>query len=308
MPRRFVGCSMPWRADDPATGQRAGLAGHRPYRHAQGLFQPGVDRPGNAEARFVSEIAVERLKLEVARLRRERFGASLERSARIDQLELTLEDLEETLAETEAQAAAEPEARATTASSRRKPARRPLPEHLPCERIVHPGPTTCACCSGARLRPLGEDVTETLERIPARWVVIQHVRERFSCRDCETIAQAPAPFHPIPRGRAGPNLLAEVMMAKFGLHLPLHRQSQRFAHEGVPIDVSTLAGWVGAVITALSPLVARIEAHVRGAERLHLDDTPVPVLAQVNCLKLIKCSVYGRAGLDLLRRRVLHVA
>ncbi len=110
--------------------------------------------------------------------------------------------------------------------------------------------------------------------------MIQHVRERFSCSDCETIAQAPAPFHPIPRGRAGPNLLAEVMMAKFGLHLPLHRQSQRFAHEGVPIDVSTLAGWVGAVTTALSPLVTRIEAHVRGAERLHLDDTPVPVLAK----------------------------
>ena len=128
-------------------------------------------------ARLVSEIAVERLKLEVARLRRERFGASSERSARIDQLELTLEDLEETLAETAAQAAAEPEAHAATTSSRRKPARRPLPEHLPRERIVHPGPTSCACCGGERLRPLGEDVTETLERIPARWVVIQHVRE-----------------------------------------------------------------------------------------------------------------------------------
>ena len=230
-------------------------------------------------ARLASEIAVERLKLEVARLRRERFGASSERSTRIDQLELVLEDLEETLAETEAQAA-EPEARTTPTSSRRKPARRPLPEHLPRERVVHPGPTTCACCGGARLRHLGEDVTETLERIPARWVVIQHVRERVSCADCESIAQNPAPFHPIPRGRAGPNLLAEVMMAKFGLHLPLHRQSQRFAHEGVPIDVSTLAGWVGAVTTALSPLVARIEAHVREADRLHLDDTPVPVLAK----------------------------
>lgn len=231
-------------------------------------------------ARLASEIAVERLKLEVARLRRERFGTSSERSARIDQLELVLEDLEETLAETQAQAAAEPEALSGAASSRRKPARRPLPEHLPRERVVHPGPTACACCGGARFRHLGEDVTETLERIPARWVVIQHVRERFSCSDCETIAQTPAPFHPIPRGRAGPNLLAEVMMAKFGLHLPLHRQSQRFAHEGVPIDVSTLAGWVGAVTTALSPLVTRIEAHVRGAERLHLDDTPVPVLAK----------------------------
>lgn len=155
-------------------------------------------------ARLVSEIAVERLKLEVARLRRERFGASSERSARIDQLELTLEDLEETLAETEAQAA-EPEPHTTPTSSQRKPARRPLPEHLPRERILHPGPTTCACCGGARLRPLGEDVTETLERIPARWVVIQHVRERFSCRDCETIAQNPAlPSDPAGAGRAEP--------------------------------------------------------------------------------------------------------
>ena len=110
-------------------------------------------------ARLASEIAVERLKLEVARLRRERFGTSSERSARIDQLELTLEDLEETLAETDAQATSEPEAYATSTSSRRKPARRPLPEHLPRERIVHPGPTTCACCGGARLRGLSRTVT-----------------------------------------------------------------------------------------------------------------------------------------------------
>jgi transposase len=109
--------------------------------------------------------------------------------------------------------------------------------------------------------------------------VIQHVRERFSCRACETIAEAPAPFHPISRGRAGPDLLAEVVFGKFGLHLPLHRQSERFAREGVPIEVSTLAGWVGAVTTALSPLVTLIEAHVRRGGRLHLDDTPVPVLA-----------------------------
>ena len=120
------------------------------------------------------------------------------------------------IAEAEAQAPA-PEEHATSGASRRKLARRPLPEHLPRERIVHPGPTACACCGGVHLRALGEDVTETPERIPARWVMIQHVRERFSCRDCETIAQTPAPFYPIPRGRAGPNLLAEVMMAKFGL-------------------------------------------------------------------------------------------
>ena len=129
------------------------------------------------------------------------------------------------------------------------------------------------------MRKLGEDITETLERIPASWRVIQHVRERFSCRACETIAQEPAPFHPISRGRAGPELLAEVVFGKFGLHLPLHRQSERFAREGVPIEVSTLADWVGAVTTALTPLVGLIEAHVRAGARIHLDDTPVPVLA-----------------------------
>ncbi|KAA0113764.1 hypothetical protein CIW48_29290 [Methylobacterium sp. P1-11] len=149
-------------------------------------------------ARLASEIAVERLKLEVARPRRERLGTSSERSARIDQLELVLENLEEMLAESEAQAAAESKALSGAVSSRRKPARRPLPEHLPRERVVHPGPTTCACCGGTRLRHLGEHVTVTLERIPARWVVIQHGRERFSCSNSETIAQAPAPFHPIP--------------------------------------------------------------------------------------------------------------
>lgn len=123
-------------------------------------------------------------------------------------------------------------------------------------------------------------MTETLERVPASWRVVQHVRERFSCRACETITQAPAPFHPISRGRAGPDLLAEVVYSKSGLHLPLHRQSERFAREGVPIEVSTLADWVGAVTTALAPLTALVEAHVRGGERIHLDDTPVPVLAK----------------------------
>jgi transposase len=130
--------------------------------------------------------------------------------------------------------------------------RGPLPDHLPRERIVVPGPTTCSCCGGDRLVKLGEDVTETLERIPARWFVIQHVREKFSCRACETIAQAPAPFHPIARGRAGANLLAEIVTAKFGMHLPLHRQGERFAREGVPITDSTLADWVGTVTVSLA--------------------------------------------------------
>ena len=222
-------------------------------------------------------IEIERLKLEIARLRRERFGASSERSARIEQLELRLEDLEEAAGEAAAKA---DEAVTVAAFARHRPARRPLPDHLPRHRIVHPGPAACPCCGGTALRKLGEDVTETLERIPASWRVIQHVRERFSCRACETIAQEPAPFHPISRGRAGPGLLAEVVFGKFGLHLPLHRQSERFAREGVPIEVSTLADWVGAVTMALAPLSTLIEAHVRHGARIHLDDTPVPVLAK----------------------------
>ncbi|MBV9559372.1 MAG: IS66 family transposase [Bradyrhizobium sp.] len=230
-----------------------------------------------AAARLTLGIEIERLKLEIARLRRERFGPSSERSARIEQLELRLEDLEEAAAETAATA----DAAVTVATfARQKPARRPLPDHLPRHRVVHPGPAACPCCGGTALRKLGEDVTETLERIPARWRVIQHVRERFSCRACETISQDPAPFHSINRGRAGPELLAEVVFGKFGLHLPLHRQSERFAREGVPIEVSTLADWVGAVTTALAPLVGLIEAHVRKGCRIHLDDTPVPVLAK----------------------------
>ena len=123
---------------------------------------------------------------------------------------------------------------------RRKPARRPLPEHLPRERIVYPAPALCPCCGGA-LHKIGEDVTETLELIPRQWKVIQHVREKFSCRSCESVTQPPAPSHPISRGRAGPMLLAHVLFAKYCLHLPLNRQSATYAREGIELDVSTLA-------------------------------------------------------------------
>ena len=225
-------------------------------------------------------IEIERLKLVIARLRRERFGPSAERSARLEQLELSLEDLEETAAATEAVKAADVgEMSEVRGFARRKPARRPLPEHLPRRRVVYPAPAACPRCGGS-MRKLGEVVTESLERVPARWVVIQHVREKVSCRWCEAITEAPAPFHPIARGRAGPNLLAEVVFSKYGLHLPLHRQSERFAREGVPIEVSTLADWVGAVSVALQPLVEAIKAHVLAAARIHADDTPVPVLAK----------------------------
>jgi len=231
-----------------------------------------------AEAR-VRALEIETLKLTIAKLRRERFGASSERGAKLlDQLELQLADLEETAAQEQAavQIASPVEVRRL---ARTKPARRPLPEHLPRERIVYPAPSACPCCGGA-LRKLGEDVTETLEHVPARWKVIQHVREKLSCRSCEAITQPPAPSHPIARGRAGPGLLAHVLFSKYGAHLPLHRQSVIYGREGVALDVSTLADWVGAAAATLMPLVEAIRSHVLAAQRIHADDTTVPVLAK----------------------------
>ena len=224
----------------------------------------------------------------IAKLRRERFGPSSEHRRRLlDQLELRLEELEATAAEdaraAEATAAAVAEPRrdesAAPGDGRRRPVRAPLPAHLPRERVVIPAPSVCPCCQG-KLVKLGEVVTETLEVIPRQWKVIQTVREKFTCRACERISQPPAPFHPIARGRAGAGLLAMVLYGKYGNHLPLNRQSEGFAREGIDLDVSTLADWVGACAAALSPLVELIRRHVLAAERLHGDDTTVPVLAK----------------------------
>ena len=228
--------------------------------------------------RIVLDLELERLRFQLAKARREAFGQSSEAGTRIGQFELALEDVEVTLAAMGA-ADASTSAMPVDAFTRRKPARRPLPDHLPRVRQVYPSPSACLCCGG-RLHKLGEDVTESLERVPASWFVIQHVREKFSCRACEAITQPPAPSHPIARGRAGPVLLAEIAFGKFCLHLPLHRQSRAFAREGVEIDVSTMADWMGAVSVALKPMVEIIEAHVLAAQRLHVDDTPVPVLAK----------------------------
>jgi len=246
----------------------------------------------NAEAEMHAlALLIEKMKFTIAKLRHEKFGQSSERSAFIEQLELRLADLEEAAAESEttARIAASSAARSSAASEmkitvqafeRRKPARRPLPDHLPRERVVEPAPSACGCCGGTNLRKIGEDVTETLEVIPRQWKVIQHVREKFSCRACEKITQPPAPSHPIARGRAGPHLLAQVLFGKYGLHLPLNRQSTAFAREGIELDVSTLADWVGASAATLKPLVEAIQTHVFAAERIHADDTPVPVLAK----------------------------
>src|SRR5689334_23012645 len=194
---------------------------------------------------------------------------------------LAFEELESSA--TEDEVAAERAVAKTTnvlTFTRKRPARQPFPEHLPRERVVEPGPTKCLCCGSPRLRKLGEDVTETLEVIPRRWKVIQHVREKFSCRDCEKISQAPAPFHVIPRGWAGPSLLAMILFEKYGQHQPLNRQAERYAREGVPLSLSTLADQVGACCAVLAPLLRRVEEHVFAAERLHGDDTTVPVLAR----------------------------
>jgi transposase len=232
-----------------------------------------------AEAQARS-LLIEKLKLTIKKLRHERFGQSSERGALLAQLELQLADLEEnaTQAETAAQMAAA-EKIVVPSCARRRPARRALPGHLPRERIVYPAPSVCPCCGGGTLRKIGEDVTETLELIPRQWKVIQHVREKFSCRTCEAITQPPAPSHPIARGRAGPKLLAHILFAKYGLHLPLNRQSDVYEREGIDLDVSTLADWVGAATATLMPLVDVIRTHVFAAERIHADDTTVPVLA-----------------------------
>jgi len=234
-----------------------------------------------AEARHRA-LLIEQMKFTIAKLRHEKFGQSAEGGVLLEQLEFRLADMEEDAseAETKAQmAAAASEKVKVQAFERRRPARRPLPEHLPRERIVYPAPSACPCCGGT-LHKIGEDVTETLELIPRRWKVIQHVREKFSCRSCESITPPPAPSHPIARGRAGPGLLAQVLFSKYCLHLPLNRQSAAYAREGIELDVSTLADWVGACAATLRPLVEAIRTHVFAAERIHADDTTVPVQAK----------------------------
>ena len=245
-----------------------------------------------------AEALIEHLQLLIAKMRRELFGPRSERSQRLlDQLELQLEELEAAVTEDDlaAEKVASDAARTTSvaAFTRRRPSRKPFPEHLPRERVVIAGPTACACCGGTRLSRLGEDVTETLEVVPRQWKVIQTVREKFSCRDCEIIAQAPAPFHVIPRGWAGPSLLAMILFEKYGQHQPLNRQAERYAREGVPLSLSTLADQVGTCCAVLRPVHDRLLAYVLAAERLHGDDTTVPVLAKGKTI-IGRCWTYVR--------------
>src|ERR1022692_4419792 len=263
-------------------------------------------RAAHAEA----ELAVARAKasddqaliahqqLRIEKLTRQLYGPRSERTSRLlDQIELQFEELESSATEDEI-AAEMAVAKTTTvaAFTRTRPSRKPFPEHLPRERVIVPGPTACLCCGGERLRKLGEDVTETLEVIPRQWTVIQHVREKFTCRDCEKISQAPASFHVIARGWAGPSLLAMGLFEKFGQHQPLNRQAERYAREGVPLSLSTLADQVGAGCAVLMPILKRFEAHVFAADRLHGDDTTVPVLAKGKT-DTGRCWVYVRDDL-----------
>jgi transposase len=224
-----------------------------------------------------AEALVAHLRLAIEKMRRELYGQRSERKARLlEQMELELEELEEAAAEDEVAA----ETAVVGGHTRKKPSRKPLPAHLPRERVIVPGPTACACCGSTRLAKLGEDVTETLEVVPRQWKVVQYVREKFTCRACERISQAPAPFHVLPRGFAGPSLLAMILFEKYGQHQPLNRQAERYAREGVDLSLSTLADQVGGCAVVLRPLYDLIRAHVFAGGRVHGDDTPVPVLAK----------------------------
>jgi transposase len=234
-------------------------------------------------------------KLRIAKLERQLYGPRSEQSSRlIEQLALRFEELEANATEDEL-AAEIAVAKSTTVAgfTRKRPERNTFPEHLPRERVVIEPPTACDCCGGKRLRKLGEDVTKTLESIPRQWKVIETVREKFTCRDCEKISQAPAPFHVIARGWAGSNLLAMILFEKFGQHQPLNRQAERYALESVPISLSTMADAVGSSCAALEPILRLVEAHVMAAERLHGDDTTVPVLAKGKT-DTGRCWVYVR--------------
>ena len=230
---------------------------------------------------------IEHLKLVIEKYRRMIFGRKSEKlTGELEQLEFRLEELETAQAAEEAsQATAEasqPPAAPTASKRRSRPARKPLPEDLPREVVTHlPAHNCCPDCGGA-LRQFGEDVSEQLERIPASFKVIRHVRPKFACAGCETVIEAPAPARPIDRGLPGPGLLAHVLVSKYGDHLPLYRQSQIYARDGVDLDRSTLAGWVGAASELLAPLVDEIKKHVLAASKIHADDTPVPVLAPGN--------------------------
>ena len=214
---------------------------------------------------------IEHLKLLIAKLKRMQFGRSSERlDQEIEQYELRLEELQSA----QAQQATSPKAKAEKKS---QPVRRPLPAHLPRERVVHEPACECPDC-GAAMRKIGEDVSEVLEYVPGRFRVIRHVRPKLACAACERIVQIQAPSRPIDRGIAGPGLLAHILVSKYADHLPLYRQSQIYSREGVDLERSTMAEWVGGCFRLVDPLIEALARYVMAAGKLHADDTPVPVL------------------------------
>jgi transposase len=222
---------------------------------------------------------IEHLKLFIAKLQRMQFGRRSEKvEHQIEQLELQLEELETARAEQ----APRPETPASVTAPARKPSRRPLPEHLPREVQTHSPAAECCPDCGGTLAKLGEDVSEFLEHIPESFKVVRIVRPKLSCTACDRIVQAPAPSRPIERGIAGPGLLAHVLTSKYCDHLPLHRQNAIYARQGVELEDSTLADWVGGSSRLIQPLVEALRRYVIGGSKLHADDTPVPVLAPGN--------------------------
>ena len=239
----------------------------------------------NARAKLSdTEALIAHLELRIEKLKRELYGQRSERTARlVEQLELELEDLVAAATEDELAAQAAAAAPSVRAFTRKRPVRKPWPDNIERERVVIEAPKACACCGGSRLAKIGEDVTKTLEEIPRRFKLIETVREKFTCRDCEKISQPPAPFHATPRGLIGATLLATILFDKFGMHTPLNRQSARFKCEGIDLPVSTLADQVGHGTFAVMPLFHLIERHVLAAERLHGDDTTIRILAKGKC-------------------------
>jgi transposase len=224
---------------------------------------------------YAKTLHIEKLRATLALMKRARFGQS---SERIEQLELLIGELEEEEAEQQARRDAAADRPPSKPGERPARGRRPLPAHLPRERVVHPSASVCPGCGGSALTRLGEDEREVLEYVPSHFKVVVHVRPKMSCRQCETITQAPAPMLPIERGRPGPGLLAHVLVAKYCDHQPLHRQAVIYGRAGVELERSTLADWVGQAAFLLEPLAAAITRHVRAGTTLHADDTPVPVL------------------------------
>src|SRR6516225_5540178 len=216
-----------------------------------------------------ARLLIEKLKLQIARLRRMQFGRRSEQhDARVMQLELIVEELETSFAASPTSAAT------STSSPRTPPVRRPLPSTLPRETVTHAPACTCPDCGGA-LKQIGEDVAEQLEFIPEHFKVVRHVRPKFACGRCSTIVQACAPSRPIDKGIAGPGLLAHVAVSKYLDHLPLYRQSEIYARQGIDLERSTLADWIAGITRLLTPLAELIGGYVVAASKVHADDTTV---------------------------------